>query len=302
MNFIGSGKRINDWDIPRIGHTIGVGEDEIHAFMEVEAGSSGFDRQNRLKMLFEPLWFYRHLTPDGLKGRPKPNTPAGNAMLVNRARAVSLGLASPTRPMSYPPESYTRLHAAMAIDETAALLSASWGLGQIMGFNHRVVGYSTVQAMIAAFCADEANQLQAIVDYLIANKLDDDLRAHNWRSLARGYNGEGYERDGYHIKLANAYAKWSRIPDTPWKPGQVTPTHRPVIVSRETMATGGVTSGGATMGTGKPVGAPVDTMATGPVANKPAAAPSNVGPPVRDGGGFWSNIFGSIAGAFKSKA
>lgn len=216
MNFQSSGKRITDYDIPRIGALIGVGEDEVHAILDVESSGSGFDRAGRLKMLFEPLWFYRHLTPTN-------DDPNAKDMLTKRSRAVALGLAQPTRPTSYPPESYTRLEKALLIDEAAALKSASWGLGQIMGFNHAPAGYATVQAMVAAFCADEAHQLEAMISFIKAHKLDDDLRRHDWRGVARGYNGEGYERDGYHIKLANAYAKWARLPDTPYDPGKPPP-------------------------------------------------------------------------------
>jgi hypothetical protein len=36
--------------------------------------------------------------------------------------------------------SYPRLAQAIAIDRPAALRSASWGLGQIMGFNHELAG------------------------------------------------------------------------------------------------------------------------------------------------------------------
>ncbi|WP_245477717.1 MULTISPECIES: hypothetical protein [unclassified Mesorhizobium] len=46
-SFKGAAKRITDLDIPRIGATIGVGEDEIHVFMDVEAAGSGFDRSGR---------------------------------------------------------------------------------------------------------------------------------------------------------------------------------------------------------------------------------------------------------------
>ena len=60
--FQGRAERIDDLDIPRIGSVIGVGEDEVHALMEVEAGSSGFDSQDRPKMLFEPHVFYRNLS------------------------------------------------------------------------------------------------------------------------------------------------------------------------------------------------------------------------------------------------
>lgn len=61
MNFTGPGTRLADTDLPRIGSQIGVGEDEIHAFLDVETSGSGFDAQKRPKMLFEPHVFFRNL-------------------------------------------------------------------------------------------------------------------------------------------------------------------------------------------------------------------------------------------------
>ncbi|GMA74334.1 hypothetical protein GCM10025880_07510 [Methylorubrum aminovorans] len=105
---------------PRIGHTIGVGEDEIHAVMEVESSGGGFDRLKRPKMLFEPHVLWRNLSG------------------AERTRAASLGLAYASwKPGAYPTDSYPRLMQAMAINETAALKASSWGLGQILGENHR---------------------------------------------------------------------------------------------------------------------------------------------------------------------
>ena len=47
MNFVGTGKRLDDIDLPRMGKLIGVGEDEIHAILDVESVGRGFDSQNR---------------------------------------------------------------------------------------------------------------------------------------------------------------------------------------------------------------------------------------------------------------
>lgn len=202
-NFIGAAKRIDDLDIPRIGAKIGVGEDEIHAFMDVESSGSGFDSLNRPKMLFEPHVFYRILGP-GKK----------------RDLAVAKGLAYEkwgTKP--YPSNSYPRLSDAMEIDETAALKSASWGLGQILGENHSIVGYKTPQAMVKAFMEDEENHLAAMVQFLISRGIDDDLRNHNWAAVARVYNGPSYAKNAYDSRLAKAFAKWKGIKDTPYKPG-----------------------------------------------------------------------------------
>lgn len=201
MNFQSSGKRIDDYDLPRVGAMIGVGEDEIHAVLDVEAAGSGFDRAGRLKMLFEPHVFYRNLNAD------------------KRSRALEAGLAYPTwRPGQYPPDSYPRLLRAMAIDETAALKSCSWGLGQILGENHKAAGYATVQDMVADFCKDEDNHLEAMIRFIKFKHLDVCLRRHDWHGFARGYNGAQYARHGYHVKLANAYDRWKRIKDTPLSP------------------------------------------------------------------------------------
>ena len=208
--FKGAAKRIDDIDLPRIGARIGVGEDELHAFMDVEAAGSGFDSHGRPKMLFEPHVFYRNLS--GTK----------------RSRAMSAGLAYSrwgTKP--YPKDSYPRLVAAMEIDETAALKSASWGLGQILGENYKSVGFSSPQAMVLAFMNDEEEHLEAIVNFLIANHIDDDLKAHNWAVVACVYNGPGYAKHNYHGRMAMAYAKWRKIRDTPWTSAPPKPVPQP---------------------------------------------------------------------------
>ena len=199
--FKGAAKRLDDIDLPRIGHKIGVGEDELHAFMDVEAAGSGFDSLGRPKMLFEPHVFYRNLSG------------------ARRDKAVKAGLAYSKWRRNYPKDSYPRLIEAMKIDETAALKASSWGLGQILGENHKAVGYSTPQTMVRAFMEDEEKHLEAIVQFLISKKLAAKLKAHDWAGVARGYNGAGYKQNAYDTKMAAAFAKWKRIKDTPWTPG-----------------------------------------------------------------------------------
>jgi N-acetylmuramidase len=198
MNFKGKAKRIEDIDLPLIGRLIGVGEDEVHAILDVESAGSGFDRQGRPKMLFEPHIFWRELGPG-----PK------------RDEAARQGLAYPKWKRDYPADSYPRLEKAMAIDRNAALRSASWGLPQIMGFNCKLAGYPTAKAMVEAFLDDEDTHLRAMINFIKATGLDDELRRHDWAGFARGYNGAGFAKNGYDRKLAQAFAKWQRIKDTP---------------------------------------------------------------------------------------
>lgn len=199
--FRGAARRLDDIDLPKIGARIGVGEDELHAFMDVEAAGSGFDAAGRPKMLFEPHVFWRNLP-----------------LVQKREEAVRQGLAyRKWGEKRYPKDSYPRLEAAMQIDEKAALLSASWGLGQILGENHRKVGYATVDEMVRAFMDDEEHHLNAIVEFLISARIADDLKAHRWSTVARAYNGPAYAKHNYHGRMAAAYAKWRKIKDTPFQ-------------------------------------------------------------------------------------
>lgn len=198
----GRAKRLDDIDLPKIGHQIGVGEDVIHAILDVESRGSGFDGQGRVAMLFEPHVFWRELGP-GKK----------------RDLAAGMGLAYPKwKPGAYPADSYPRLIAAMKIDATAAMRSASWGLGQVMGFNHALAGYETPQAMVIAFADDEERHLEAMIRFIRKAGLDDELRRLDWNGFARGYNGPGHAQNGYAPRLDRRHAHWQKIKDTPWSP------------------------------------------------------------------------------------
>lgn len=202
--FKGAAKPLADTDLPRLGALIGVGEDEIHAIIDVESAGSGFDGYGRVKALFEPHKFYAALSGS------------------ERDAAVSQGLAYPKwGEKPYPADSYARILAAIAINEAAALCSTSWGMGQIMGFNHSLCGFVSVQDMVSAFAESEAAQLEAMIKFLSSTGADKALADHNWVLMAKIYNGAGFARNNYALKLAAAFTKWRAIKDTPYpKPRQ----------------------------------------------------------------------------------
>ena len=220
QGFRGEAKRLDAIDIPRLGRAIGVGEDEVRAILEVESRGAGFDKQGRPVLLFEPHLFWRILGP-------------GKA----RDRAARDGLAYPKwKAGSYPRDSYPRLVKAMEIDETAALKACSWGLGQVLGDNHRKAGFASVQEMVEAHCADEENHLAAMVGFIKAAGLDDEIRRHDWAGFARGYNGPGYAKHNYHGRLAAAHAKWATIPDLPFDIGAAAEEDERIAAPAETFA------------------------------------------------------------------
>jgi hypothetical protein len=109
---------------------------------------------------------------------------------------------------------YIRLWKAMALDRNAALLSASVGGAQIMGFNHKAAGFDTVEAFWEAMKVSEAAHLKAFASFITAKKLLGALKAVSnvaatCIAFARGYNGAGYAANNYHVKIAAAHARYS---------------------------------------------------------------------------------------------
>lgn len=100
-----------------------------------------------------------------------------------------------------------RLARARMLDDTAALMSASWGRFQIMGFNFALCGYTSVESFCAAMQESEAKQLDAFVEYIQSVGLMDELQDKRWADFARKYNGPLYLKNAYDTKLADAYRK-----------------------------------------------------------------------------------------------
>ncbi|MTH62122.1 N-acetylmuramidase domain-containing protein [Paracoccus litorisediminis] len=195
--FIGRARRLEALDVPLLARRIDCSEDALRAVLEVETRGGGYDRLGRPSMLFEPHRLWSELGP-GQK----------------RVAAEAQGLAyRKWGELPYPADSYPRLARALKVDVNAALRSASWGLGQILGRNHRAAGYASAGEMVAAFCESETAQLEGMVSFIAAEGLADDLQRCDWSGFARGYNGPGYAQHGYHKKLAAAFARWQRIPD-----------------------------------------------------------------------------------------
>lgn len=102
------------------------------------------------------------------------------------------------------------LEFAKTLDESAALQSASFGAAQIMGFNHKAVGYDSAADMVKAFDSGIKPQLDACIAFIEAHPAcADGLKAGDYVKFARGYNGAGKE-EAYAKSIraaAEAYAK-----------------------------------------------------------------------------------------------
>lgn len=169
----------------------------IYAVDEVESGGVGFDANGLLTVLFEPHVFSRltdhrfDSTHGGVSYRKWKTKPYPTGTLAERNKA-----------------NWAKILYAAKLDEGAAFESASYGRFQVMGFNHGICGFPTVQGFVEAMKAGEGAHLDAFVQYVIGNHLDDELRAHAWEPFAAGYNGPGQAK-AYAAKLVTAYRRRS---------------------------------------------------------------------------------------------
>lgn len=189
-------KKITPQQISDAAKLIDVPVAALKAVMQVECKGSGFNSDGTPVILFERHVFRKRLIANG-KSNIAEKAMRDRPDLCNKT-AGGYGLSS---------IQHQRLNAAAQYDRTSALESASWGLGQVMGYHWKDLGYKSLQAFINAMYKDEASQLEAMCKFIKTNGLDKYLRNLDWVSFAFRYNGENYESNQYDKKLDAAYKK-----------------------------------------------------------------------------------------------
>ncbi|MDR1684863.1 MAG: N-acetylmuramidase family protein [Desulfovibrio sp.] len=187
---------LTESDIRNAAASIGVPPAAVKAVVEVESRGNGFLLDGRPRILFEGHVFWKQLKQ-------------------RRIDPVPLSKTYPT--IVYPSwdrskyrpsvEEWGRLNLAIHINREAALCSASWGLFQIMGFNHALCGYKSVEEFVTAQSESEGNQLTAFCVFIESQRLAKYLVRKDWAAFAAAYNGDGYALNRYDTKLASEYAK-----------------------------------------------------------------------------------------------
>ena len=106
---------------------------------------------------------------------------------------------------------YDRLLRARQINEDAANASASWGMFQIMGFNHAACGEPSVVGFVNSMYQSECRQLLLSVRFIRGNRpMLAALQKKDWKAFARLYNGPAYAQNRYDEKLSKAYFSFSK--------------------------------------------------------------------------------------------
>lgn len=165
----------------------------LKAIIKVETNGRAFDNKGRPIILFEAHWF-SYLTQHRFDlTHPQISSRKWNPKLYRTGD-----------------REWERLELALSLNQTAALESTSWGIGQVLGVNYKYCGYANVQDFARAMCESAFNQLMAMLSFLEKSGLLQAARAKDWERLARGYNGPEYYKNNYHIKLAQAYASYQK--------------------------------------------------------------------------------------------
>ena len=188
-------KKLSKSDIVAAASNLGVEAATLKTVIDVEAKSSGFDAEGRPTILFERHKMWKYL---------------GEANYITKREQLNAlfpDICSQSSGNYNARPQYDKLAVAQVLHWEAAHKSASWGLGQVMGFNWESLGYPSLKAFIDAMYESEAKQLDSMCRYIKVNYLVDELQRHDWAGFAKGYNGSNYYINKYDTKLAAAYVK-----------------------------------------------------------------------------------------------
>jgi hypothetical protein len=179
--------------VTEIAESINVDYASLMAFIEVESGGLGFAKDtNKIIIQFEPSWFKRKA----------PYLPTGK-WSVNKVERQS--------------QEWIAFNDAFKLNPNAAMESTSIGVGQIMGFHYKRLGFKSVGEMWDNAKVSEFNQVKQMAKFIASDtKLLKALKSKNWHLVATYYNGGGYlelakkiGREPYNLSMQKAYNKYN---------------------------------------------------------------------------------------------
>jgi hypothetical protein len=195
--FQGTAWALSSEGVAKAANALSVHPAEIWTVLTVETSGCGYLFDRRPQILYERHKFHGHT-----KGKYSEHS--------------DISHPSPGGYGRHGASQYTRLARAIALDRKAALLSASWGLGQIMGSNFSHAGFKNVESMVETMLHSEDEQLAATAAFLgHKDGLLPAMQSHDWATFARKYNGPNYAINKYDVRLADHYKKFStgKLPD-----------------------------------------------------------------------------------------
>ena len=191
--------QLTDSAIELAAEDLGVDVASIRTVSEVESAGGGFLSKGVPKILFERHVMNKRLVKNDL----------GLAARLGRDAIPEL-VNTKTGGYKGGSKEWVRLKKAMTFSYISAIESASYGRYQIMGYHWKALGYESAEEWLEQMCTSEDEHLNAFVRFIRKDsKLWGALKDKDWAGFARRYNGPGYAKNKYDIKLAAAYARHS---------------------------------------------------------------------------------------------
>lgn len=177
--------KLTNSDIAELACEFGIKMASLQAVIEVESGGKGFDEMTgKIIIQFEPAWFKRKA----------PYTPSG-AWSLNGVERQS--------------QEWKAFNDAFRKNANAAMESTSVGMMQVMGFHYKLLGFKTVGEMWDYAKVSEKNQVRLGLLFIKSNKkMYHALKVNDFATFAYYYNGSGYRKFNYDVRLQNAYNKY----------------------------------------------------------------------------------------------
>jgi uncharacterized protein YvpB len=168
---------------------IGIETAMLQALVQVECAGSGFLDSGKPKILFEAQWFGFDSDDRWSDSHPQISKREWDRDQYFGGEAE-----------------YDRLNQAIALDKTAALGAASWGLGQVLGRNATSIGYDSVEQFVDLMYKNEFEHLRSIGRFVSSNPtLLKAMQRRDFGTIALCYNGELHWKHNYSGRLEGAY-------------------------------------------------------------------------------------------------
>ena len=177
----------------------GISVNLIKAFASVESGGrSGFGPANMPVIAFEGHIFRKYTQHKYDRAYPFLSYP----FLVNAGPQWKAN--NKTQAIAW-----RTLVDAYKLDQAAALMSASYGMFQVMGFNFAACGYKDVFEFVAALKLNAGQQLIAFCGFCRKNPaLLRAMKSKDFAGMARNYNGSSY--GDYDRRIQKAFEALER--------------------------------------------------------------------------------------------
>ena len=185
----------------------GIRPEALCALVEIETAGIPFENDNNTpRLLYERHIAYREAQKKGVLNQ-----------FVNAGLAIpKWNKATQYKDQGSSAKRIALITRARAIDENVANRSASWGLGQTMGFLAEEQGFTDATEMVDHMTGSIPGQIDCMLRELTRKKLIQPLNNRQYVQVAKVYNGPGYAQNSYDTKLADADKRWARrLANTP---------------------------------------------------------------------------------------